>query len=75
VAAPIDVNALPLILYDDDLCEVLDISRTTLRKLRKHGALPIPELQALDKRHRYSRADVLAYANRQTPLAAVRRRA
>ena len=59
--------ALPLICYDDDICRVLEISRTTLKRLRKNGAFPIPELPPLDRRHRYARADVLAYVGRRRP--------
>ncbi len=75
MSAPIDLDALPLILYDADLCGVLGVSRTTLRKLRRHGAFPIPELPALDKRKRYGRPDVERYINRENLATLSRRRA
>lgn len=75
MAAPVDVNALPLILFDDDVCRVFGISRTTLRKLRRHGAFPIVPLPALDKRTRYSRVDVARFLARETTPALARRRA
>jgi hypothetical protein len=65
------------VLFDADVCRELRISHTTLKRLRKHGAFPIPELPALDKRHRYSRRDVEAYLNRegcQRPSLVMRRR-
>jgi predicted site-specific integrase-resolvase len=73
--APTDITALPLVLFDADVCELLDISLTTLKKLRRAGAFPITELPALDKRHRYGRADVQAYLNRDTATVFARRRA
>ena len=73
--APTDINALPLILYDADLCALLDINDRTLQRLRKHGVFQIPELPKLDRRHRYSRRDVEAYLNRESGLTMTRRRA
>ena len=64
-----------LVLFDRDVCALLGISGTTLKKLRRLGAFPIPELPALDKRHRYSRRDLDAYVNRETGLTMARRRA
>ena len=75
MAAPSDINALPLVLHDEHLCELLGISARTLRKLRRLRALPIPELPTLDKRHRYSRADVEAFLNREGSARLARRRA
>jgi hypothetical protein len=75
MSAPIDITTLPLILYDPDLCAVLEISCRTLKRRRSLGAFPIPELPALDRKHRYGRADVLAYMNRETSPTLARRRA
>ncbi len=71
------VNALPTILYDRDVCVLLDISLTTLKKLRRQHVFPIPELPKLDKRHRYSRRDVERYLDGETrgSLSLARRRA
>jgi hypothetical protein len=63
-----------LVLFERDVCAFLGISLTTLKKLRRHGAFPIPELPALDKRHRYSRRDLDAYVNRETTLKLTGRR-
>ena len=56
---------IPLVCFDADILRILGIKQTTLKKLRRQRAFPIPELAALDKRHRYGRADVLAYLNRE----------
>jgi hypothetical protein len=70
-----DTPEIPLVCFDDDICRLLNISVTTLKKLRRTGAFPIRELAALDRSHRYGRADVLAYLNRETPAGFSRRRA
>lgn len=57
----------PSVLFDEDLCAELRISRTTLKRLRRARALPIAELPSLDKRHRYSRRDVEAFLSREIP--------
>jgi predicted site-specific integrase-resolvase len=54
------------VLFDEDLCAELRISRRTLKRLRRAGAFPIPELPSLDKRHRYARRDVEAFLSRET---------
>jgi predicted site-specific integrase-resolvase len=60
------MSDLPLVLFDADLCRALRVSHTTLKRLRRHGALQIPELPALDKRHRYARGDVERFLARET---------
>ena len=55
----------PTVLLDADICRELRISLTTLKRLRRHGAFPIPELPSLDKRHRYARRDVDAFLARE----------
>lgn len=64
VAVPIDANTLPLVLFDADLCALLGISQRTLKRRRRLKTFPIVELPAIDRRHRYGRADVLAFINR-----------
>lgn len=49
------------VLFLEDVCRVLKVSRRTVERLRRHGAFPVPELPALDKRPRFSRAAVEAY--------------
>ena len=66
------------VLLDADICRELRISLTTLKRLRRHGAFPIPELPPLDKRHRYARRDVDAYLareGRQRPALVTRKTA
>lgn len=64
------------VLLDADICRELRISLTTLKRLRRQRAFPIPELlPALDKRHRYSRRDVDAYLARQGSVRLVRKKA
>jgi hypothetical protein len=58
-------DLLPAVLFDEDVCGVLRISLTTLKRRRHAGAFPIPELPLLDKRHRYARADVEAFLARE----------
>lgn len=44
-----------------DLVGFLKVSRRTLERLRAHRALPIRELPALDKRPRFSGAEILRF--------------
>lgn len=60
------IDELPLVWFDEHVGFAIDASATTLRKLRRLGAFPIPELPQIDKRHRYARADVVAYLNGET---------
>lgn len=49
---------IPAVCLLDDLCRVLQISRSTIKRLRRHGAFPIRELPSLDKHPRWSGAAV-----------------
>ena len=60
-----DWNDLPPVLLDADLCRVLRMKPRTLKRRREHKAFPIRELPALDRKHRYSRSDVIAFLERQ----------
>ena len=65
----------PDILFLEDLCRALRVSRRTVERLRRHGAFPIPTLPSLDKRPRWSRAAVEAFLNSdETPVTTRRRR-
>lgn len=79
MSAPIDVtdaNGLPLVLFDDDLVRLLETSARTLKRWRRLKQFPIPELlPQLDRRHRYARADVLAFITRASAPISARRRA
>jgi hypothetical protein len=46
------------VLFLDDLAKVLRTSRSTIERLRRRRAFPIPELPALDDRPRWSRPAV-----------------
>lgn len=50
----------------DETCAFLRMSRRTAERLRRHGAFPIPELPAIDKRPRFSGAAILAFIHGQT---------
>lgn len=63
------------VLFLDDICRELRTSKRTVQRLRRHGTFPIRELQAIDKRPRWSRAAVDEYlASAAVPLK-LRRRA
>jgi phage terminase Nu1 subunit (DNA packaging protein) len=49
------------IYFMEDLVQLLGTSRRTIQRLRRHGAFPIAELPALDKRPRWSRVAVERY--------------
>lgn len=49
------------VLFIEDVCRELKVSRTTVERLRRHGAFPIPEMPALDKRPRWSSEAVEAF--------------
>jgi hypothetical protein len=65
MAATHDISELPAVLYDADLCALLEISLRTLKRHRRLNIFPISELPRLDRRHRYSRRDVEAFLNRE----------
>lgn len=65
----------PAVLFDKDVCAELRISLRTLKRRRRAGAFPIPELPSLDRRHRYARRDVDAFLSREhRPLVVARKR-
>jgi hypothetical protein len=66
---------LPLVLFLDDLARALRTSRRTLENLRRHRALPIAELPAIDKRPRWSRDAVLRFLDGQRMTKTTLRRA
>jgi hypothetical protein len=68
------IDLAPAVMFDADICAELRISLTTLKRLRRHRAFPIPELPSLDKRHRYAWRDVDAFLERSGPLTLARRR-
>jgi hypothetical protein len=52
-------DALPEVLFIDDLARVLRMSRRSIERMRRHRTFPIPTLDALGKgRPRWSRVVV-----------------
>lgn len=58
------------VYFSEDVCERLQISRSTLKRLRRVGAFPIPELKSLDRRPRWAIADVEAFLAHRQPQSA-----
>ena len=65
---------VPAVCFAEDVCRILRLSRTSLEKLRRHGAFPIPEMRSLDKRPRWSGAAVIDFMREQADPFARRRR-
>lgn len=59
----------PRVYRMDELCAVLQISRTTLKRQRRLGLFPIPECEALDRHPRWAVDAVDAWLAKQQPLA------
>jgi hypothetical protein len=68
------MSDLPLVLFDADICQLLDLSLRTLKRRRRVGKFPIPELPSLDRKHRYARRDVEAFLAREGTVRLVKRR-
>lgn len=58
---------IPAVCLDEDICRIFHVSLTTLKRRRRHGTFPVPPLPSLDRRHRYSRQDVIAVLERRRP--------
>lgn len=58
--------ALPLVCGDEDLGLVFDWKPRTVRKKRALGLIPVPELPRVDRRHRFSRADIVRFVQGET---------
>lgn len=71
-----DDAPIPAVCFLDDVARALRMSRRTLEKRRRAGVFPIRELPRLDKRPRWSGADVREFlATKRRNGFAVRRRA
>jgi hypothetical protein len=57
--------AIPPVCLIADVCRILQLSRRTLQRLRRHGAFPIAELPSLDKHPRWSGAAVQKFIDGQ----------
>jgi hypothetical protein len=58
---------LPAVMFDKDICVLLDISPRTLKRRHTNKTFPIPTLPAIDRKRRYGRGDVIAYLERRQP--------
>ncbi len=56
-----DARALEEVMFVKDLVALLRVSRSTIERRRREGAFPIPELDPLDRRPRWSRRAVEGY--------------
>lgn len=59
------MDEIPQVCFIEDLVRILGTSRATIDRRRKYGVFPIPELDSIDKRPRWGRADVQRYLDRQ----------
>jgi hypothetical protein len=62
------------VLFIDDVCRELRISRRTLERALRHGSFPIAQLPSIDKHRRWSRQAVMRFLEGQ-PSLSIRRRA
>jgi len=60
-------DEIPDVCFLDDVARILRMSRRTIEKLRRHGAFPIRELPALDKRPRWTGAAVRKFLSESQP--------
>ena len=60
-------DQLPDVLFVKDLARLLRCSPSTIRRRVRAGVLPISMLAGVDKRWRFSRADVAAWLGRGGP--------
>lgn len=56
---------IPDVCFIADICRILKMSLTTLKRLRRNGAFPIAELPSLDKHPRWSGAAVRRFLEQQ----------
>ena len=58
---PIDVERLPAVLFLEDLAALLRCSRATLERRVKARVFPVPPIQGVDSRPRWSKVAVLQW--------------
>ena len=54
------------VFLDPDLCRVVRVTLSTLKRRRRNGSWPIPLLPSLDRKNRTGKPDVAASIARQT---------
>ena len=52
---------IPPVCLEADICRIFKLTHRTLRRLRHHGAFPVPELPKLDRKTRWSGQRVASY--------------
>lgn len=62
------------VYFLEDVCRELRCSRSTVKRLRRFGAFPIPELPSIDKRPRWSADAVEAFLHSQQSAMPASRR-
>ena len=67
-----DLKLLPDVLTIRELAGVLRCSESTIRRRLRDRVFPIPPLQGVDKRKRFSRVAVLRYLDSGTRVRTVR---
>lgn len=67
------MSAVPDVCFAEDICRLLGISRTTLKRLRRARVFPIPELPALDRKARWSGTKVREFIDGRPETVARRR--
>lgn len=56
------------VYFLEDVARILRVSRRTLERRRAHGVFPIRELDSIDKRPRWSGAEILKFLEGQDRL-------
>lgn len=66
-------SELPLVLFEQDICDLFGFCTRTLHRQLRAGVFPIPEMPKMTAQHRWSRADVLAFLANPRELRRARR--
>lgn len=54
---------IPAVCFMEDVARALRTSVRTIKRMRRFGSLPIPELPTIDRRPRWSGKDVRAFVD------------
>lgn len=66
------MSDIPTVCFVTDLVRILRTSRDTIDRMRRAGAFPIPELDRIDRRPRWSGARVREFVDGAKPLRRMR---
>lgn len=61
-----DLDAIPATCFIEDVAYWTETSVSTIKRLRRFKAFPVPELPSIDKRPRWSGQDVRRYIENET---------